>query len=48
MRATIDIDDVAEADGRLMFPEVLRPATGEGISARAALAGGREAVSKTA
>ena len=26
-----DSDCIAEADGSLMFPEVLRPATGEGI-----------------
>ena len=32
--ATCDSDGVAEADGSLMFPEVLRPAPGEGISAR--------------
>ena len=31
--ATCDSDSVAEADGSLMFPEVLRPAPGEGISA---------------
>ena len=31
--ATCDSDGVAEADGSLMFPEVLRPAPGEGISA---------------
>jgi hypothetical protein len=30
--ATCDSDGVAEADGSLMFPEVLRPAPGEGIS----------------
>ena len=29
-----DSDGIAEADGSLMFPEVLRPVTGEGISAR--------------
>jgi len=29
--ATCDSDSVAEADGSLMFPEVLRPAPGEGI-----------------
>ena len=34
--ATCDSDGVAEADGSLMFPEVLRPASGEGISARLA------------
>jgi hypothetical protein len=32
--ATYDSDGVAKADGSLMFPEVLRPAPGEGISAR--------------
>ena len=32
--ATCDSDSVAEADGSLMFPEVLRPAPGEVISAR--------------
>ena len=32
--ATSDSDSVAQADGRLMFPEVLRPAPGEGVSAR--------------
>jgi hypothetical protein len=31
--ATCDRDSVAEADSSLMFPEVLRPAPGEGISA---------------
>ena len=31
---TCDSDSVAEADGSLMFPEVLRPAPCEGISAR--------------
>ena len=31
--ATCDSDRVAEADGRLMFPEVPRPAPGEGVSA---------------
>ena len=31
--ATCDRDSVAEADGSLMFPEVLRPAACEGISA---------------
>ena len=31
--ATRDGDRIAEADGSLMFPEVLRPAPGEGISA---------------
>lgn len=31
--ARCDSDSVAEADGSLMFPEVLRPAPGEGISA---------------
>ena len=29
-----DSDCIAEADGSPMFPEVLRPATGEGIRAR--------------
>ena len=29
--ATCDRDGVAEADGSLMFPEVLRPAPGEGV-----------------
>ena len=29
--ATCNSDGVAEADGSLMFPEVLRPAPGEGI-----------------
>jgi hypothetical protein len=32
--ATCDSNGIAEADGGLMFPEVLRPAPGEGISAR--------------
>ena len=32
--ATRDCDCIAEADGSLMFPEVLRPAPGEGIRAR--------------
>ena len=32
--ATCDSDSVAEADGSLMFPEVLRPETGEVVSAR--------------
>ena len=32
--ATCDSDGVAEADGSRMLPEVLRPAPGEGISAR--------------
>ena len=32
--ATCDNDGVPEADGSLMFPEVLIPAPGEGISAR--------------
>ena len=32
--ATRDGDRIAEADGSLMFPEVLRPAPGEGIRAR--------------
>ena len=32
--ATCDIDSVAKADCSLMFPEVLRLATREGISAR--------------
>ena len=32
--ATGDSDSVAEVDGSLMFPEVLRPAPGEGITAR--------------
>ena len=31
--ATCNSDSVAEADGSLMLPEVLRPAPGEGISA---------------
>ena len=31
---TCDSDGVAEADGSLMLPEVLRPAPSEGISAR--------------
>ena len=31
--ATCDRDSVADPDGSLMFPEVLRPAPGEGISA---------------
>ena len=31
--ATCDRDSVAEADGSLMFPEILRPAACEGISA---------------
>ena len=30
---TCDSDNVAEADGSLMFPEVLRPAQGEGVIA---------------
>ena len=34
VRATCDSDRVAEADGSLMFAEVLRPAPCEGISAR--------------
>ena len=32
--ATCDSDGIAEADGSLMFPEVLRLAPGVGISAR--------------
>ena len=32
--ATCNSDGLAEADGSLMFSEVLRPAPGEGISAR--------------
>ena len=32
--ATCDNDGSPEADGSLMFPEVLRPAPGEGISER--------------
>ena len=32
--AACNSDGIAEADGRLMFPEVLRPAPGVGISAR--------------
>ena len=31
---TRDGDRIAEADGSLMFPEVLRPAPGEGIRTR--------------
>ena len=34
MSARCGSDSVAEADGSLMFSEVLRPAPGEGISAR--------------
>ena len=34
VKATCNSDGVAEADGSLMFPEVLRPAPGEVISAR--------------
>ena len=32
--ATCDVDGVSETDGCLVLPEVLRPAPGEGISAR--------------
>ena len=32
--ATCDSDGIAEADSSLMFPEVLTPAPGEGITAR--------------
>ena len=32
--ATCDGDSVAETDGSLVLPEILRPAPGEGISAR--------------
>ena len=34
VRTTRDGNRIAEADGSLMFPEVLRPAPGEGIRAR--------------
>ena len=34
MSSTCDSDGVSEADGSLMFPEISRPAPGEGISAR--------------